>query len=258
MYAPINGSLTPLPFEETMSFLPGQYDFVVSATVGTDMYYSRLHLNVSTEHDQDLLLSPGHKVSGSITVLDDQGKGTEVPGLVCKLSSDSPFAQSFNASSPSKGCLGSSYSSGHYYLGLAGMPQDAYVVAAKIDDKDVLAEGISLTADTDLQVVVKTSGSSLEGIVSNAAQKNIANAVVALVPDVPLRAAGVLYRSAVSDINGNYQLRGIAPGNYHLFAWSNLEGAAYRNVEFMKEFNDLGTPVQIDGPHEAINITILN
>ena len=74
----------------------------------------------------------------------------------------------------------------------------------------------------------------------------VPDAVVALVPDAPLRNAGLLYRSGTTDINGKYQLRGVAPGSYKIFAWTELEGAAYRNAEFMQRFDTTGTSVRID------------
>lgn len=80
----------------------------------------------------------------------------------------------------------------------------------------------------------------MRGKVQNAEGITIPDAVVTIVPDAPFQKAGPLYRSSTSDINGNFELRGISPRNYHLFAWSDLEGAGYRNAEFMKEFEDKG------------------
>ena len=74
----------------------------------------------------------------------------------------------------------------------------------------------------------------------------LSHAVVALVPDSPMPSAGPLYRSDISDIRGLFELRGIAPGSYRLFAWTELEGAAYRNPQFMKEFEERGMPVRIE------------
>jgi hypothetical protein len=73
----------------------------------------------------------------------------------------------------------------------------------------------------------------------------LADAVVVLVPDPPLRSAGLRYRTAISDVNGKFELRGIAPGSYHLFAWTELEGAAYRNADFMKDFEGKGVPIKV-------------
>ena len=54
----------------------------------------------------------------------------------------------------------------------------------------------------------------------------------------------MLFRS-IADPNGRFEIHGIAPGSYKLFAWPELEGAAYRNADFMQEFEQRGKPVKI-------------
>src|SRR5262249_42767287 len=89
-------------------------------------------------------------------------------------------------------------------------------------------------------------GAVITGVVKNSKDERISDAVVALVPDVPMRAAGPLYRTGISDINGGFELRAIAPAAYHLFAWSELEVAAYRNAECIKPFEERGVPVRVE------------
>jgi hypothetical protein len=47
----------------------------------------------------------------------------------------------------------------------------------------------------------------------------------------------------VTDSNGAFTIQGITPGSYHLFAWPELEGAAYRNAAFMRRYEGKGEPV---------------
>jgi hypothetical protein len=94
--------------------------------------------------------------------------------------------------------------------------------------------------------VLRSPGGVVEGIVRGAKGEKLSDAVVVLVPDAPLRSADVLYRSVISDVSGRYQLRGVAPGSYHLFAWTELEGAAYRNEQFLKEFEEKSRAVRIE------------
>jgi hypothetical protein len=81
-------------------------------------------------------------------------------------------------------------------------------------------------------------------------------AVVAVVPDTPYRATPLRFRSVVTDSDGQYEIHGIAPGSYKLFAWTELEGAAYLNAEFMKEFEDRGKVVKAEkGAHLETDLT---
>jgi len=69
----------------------------------------------------------------------------------------------------------------------------------------------------------------------------------------------ILEAGIISDVNGKYELRGIAPGSYHLFAWTELEGGAYRNADFMKEFEGMGTPIKIEAEgRRSQNVQVIN
>ena len=65
----------------------------------------------------------------------------------------------------------------------------------------------------------------------------------ALMPDD--RGQKALMISRNTDANGVFEIKA-APGSYHLYAWMELDGAAYRNEEFMKKCDDRGTAVRID------------
>jgi hypothetical protein len=109
-----------------------------------------------------------------------------------------------------------------------------------------LRESIRVQGDMDIDIVLATSSAQVKGVVSDASGEKLSDAIVALVPDGSLRSAADLYRSVVSDRNGQFQIQGIAPGSYHLFAWSDLQGAAYRNSEFMKKYDGNGVALKIE------------
>jgi hypothetical protein len=199
-------------------------------------------------------MSNGIRVSGNIAAVDANGKSADISGLLCVLHSDLPHIES-----SAKGCFGKQFSSGLYQLEVTGMPADAYIESAEASGKDILAHGLQLDADTEIKVVIRTLGGKLDGIVKDAAGMALPEAAVALAPDEPLRGAGSFYRFVNSDIHGKYQLRGIAPGSYHLFAWKELDGAAYRNAEFMKPFEGRGMPVQMEhGGHLVMDLKSLD
>jgi hypothetical protein len=145
---------------------------------------------------------------------------------------------------------------GLYRLELPSMPLDSFVLSATAGGQDVLRDGLRVYGDIELEVVLATPGATIAGVVRGGKGVKLSDAVVALVPDGPLRNAGHLYRTGISDVNGNFELRGIAPGSYHLFAWPELEGAAYRNAEFMKEFDERGKAILIEkGARISMDVT---
>jgi hypothetical protein len=232
----------------TVSLVPGFYDMVVATgMLGRQSLFARLSLQVGdSEIEQQVSLRSGFRLTTSLA-MEEVGGQRPVTGVRCQLYQESPYA------------LVNCYQDqlvvpGLYRLELTP-PEDAYIVSATVSDRDVLRDGLELQTDTELQIVLATPGAVLTGKVSSTSGESLPDAVVALVPDAPLRNAGPLYRSGASDQNGSFELRGVAPGSYRLFAWPELEGAAYRDAPFMKQFEDGGKAVKIERP-ERISVDI--
>jgi hypothetical protein len=252
-----------------MSFAPGHYDlFVGSVPVGIsrpgrpvpDALFGTISLDVGDSPiDREVVMSRGLRVNGNATLVNEAGIRSPVTmfppsgGLMCRLISDSDPSRVIGGSV----CFGMQFPAGKYRLELGELPPDQYVQSVSIGNRDVLAEGIQLQGDVEMQIVLATPGAILEGVVKDAAGETLSDAVVVLVPDQPYRLnGGLLYRSTISDVSGNFELRGVAPGNYHLFAWPDLEGAAYRNAEFMKKYEDKGKAIRIEkGSRSVTEVT---
>ena len=108
------------------------------------------------------------------------------------------------------------------------------------------------------EVVIGESGGTIDGHVLDSENRTIVDGIVVLIPD-ELQAKNHLYRTANTDQNSKFIIRGIAPGAYHLYAWRELEGAAYRNADYMKSFEGQGMAVKVEADgHLAIDIKILD
>jgi hypothetical protein len=66
-----------------------------------------------------------------------------------------------------------------------------------------------------------------------------------LVPDAARRQRADLYQSTSSDDSGRFQFRGIAPGDYSLFAWEDIENRLWQDPEFIRRHEASGKPVGI-------------
>jgi hypothetical protein len=133
-----------------------------------------------------------------------------------------------------------------YWLDLTQLPAGTHVREVTIGGKDVRKGPIRIDGDTDIDIVFSSSKAVVKGFVRDAAGEKLPDAIVALVPDGLLRNAADLYRNVITDVKGGFEIQGIAPGSYHLFAWPDLPGAAYRNAEFMKKYDDSGIPLTIE------------
>jgi hypothetical protein len=65
-----------------------------------------------------------------------------------------------------------------------------------------------------------------------------AGATVVLVPQTPRRPD--LFKTAMSDAGGNFAFRGVAPGDYKVFAWEQVPNNAWMNQDFMRKYDALG------------------
>jgi hypothetical protein len=141
-----------------------------------------------------------------------------------------------------------------YTLEFTGLATDAYIARLSDDYVDVLEDGIEVkSTDVQLDGLISFAGGSLEGTITGAHR-----ATVALIPN-PQDRAKHLYRTAITDENGQFTIPAIAPGSYRLFAWSKLNGAAYKNAEFMKQYEARGAPVVIQkSGRSRIEATLLD
>jgi hypothetical protein len=139
-----------------------------------------------------------------------------------------------------------------YKLTFPRLPATMYVRSAAVSGHDVLRESIRVEGDMEIDIVLATSSALVKGVVHDAGGEKLSDAIVALVPDGSLRSAADLYRSVISDRNGQFQMQGIAPGSYHLFAWADLQGAAYRNADFMKKYEGAGAALKIEKSSQIV------
>jgi hypothetical protein len=138
------------------------------------------------------------------------------------------------------------YADGDYRVSVFGLPEDAYVKAAYMGSRDVLNEPLHLTgAVRPLEIVVSANGGRVEGAVTDIKSNPFPGARVVLVPDEARRKRQELYKSGNTDQYGRFNLRGVTPGAYTIYAWESLDGDAYVDPDFLKAYADAGKPVRV-------------
>jgi len=130
----------------------------------------------------------------------------------------------------------------------------------RMGNTDVLDAGLHLMSapENPLEIAIGTNAGRVNGIVVNPRQEPLSNRTVALVPDVRLRHRSDLYKVATTDRSGRFQIRGITPGNYQLFAWENVETGAWQDSEFIRAYEGRGRVIQInEGSDESLQLTVI-
>src|SRR5262249_18323292 len=97
-----------------------------------------------------------------------------------------------------------------------------------------------------LEVALSTKGGLIEGTIVDKEQKPMPGGQAVLVPEGQ-RDRRDLFRPSIADQNGHFTMRNIAPGDYKLFAWEDLEPGAYYDPDLIRKYEALGTPVTVSG-----------
>lgn len=124
---------------------------------------------------------------------------------------------------------------------------DLVVRSIRSEDTDVLQDGLAVThsGKMPLEIVLARDGGQAEGTVLDKEDKPAAGAIVVLMPEAGLRFRHDLYRQIETDQYGRFQFKTIAPGDYRLFAWDDVEPGIWFDPDFLKDIEARGEAVTV-------------
>jgi hypothetical protein len=130
---------------------------------------------------------------------------------------------------------------------IAGLPQDMYLADVRQNAQSVFDTGFDVNSGNTapLEIVLGVGAGTVTGVVVDGPTKVVAGATVVLVPETKRRSNRALYVSAISDASGLFTLRGVAPGDYKVFAWESIPAYAHVNAAFMAKHEDRGKLVHV-------------
>jgi len=135
---------------------------------------------------------------------------------------------------------------GRFNFSVNGIPPSYYIADIRAGDMSIFDDGfVPDTYSGDIEVKVNSNGARVTGLVHDTEQKPYASARVILVPPPSRRQNILLYKSAMTDAQGTFDIEGIAPGEYKLFAWKAIPGMAYLNEDFMKKYESSGQSITV-------------
>jgi hypothetical protein len=146
-----------------------------------------------------------------------------------------------------------------YRISVYPLDGDAYLKQVVIGDKETVDGRVDFSSGIDatqIKVVVSINGAHIEGSVKDDKQQTTPRATVVLVPS-PTDATP-RYKSASTDQNGHFVLRGIAPGKYKLYAFDQIDSGAFYDVDYMKPFDGKGETVDVsEGDRLTRDLTLI-
>jgi hypothetical protein len=149
---------------------------------------------------------------------------------------------------------------GNFRVLLQQMPPDEYIKSMRMGSADVLNDGLRISGAPDalLEIVIGTNAGRIEGSVVDSRGTPLSNRTVVLVPDIRLRQRNDLYRVVSSDATGRFQMQGLAPGDYKLFSWENVESGAWKDTDFIQAYEGAGRRIRInEGSIENTQVAVI-
>jgi len=155
---------------------------------------------------------------------------------------------------------------------LGGMPPppqslrglDPYVKSVRVGSAEVLEAGFTLAAGVEgltMDVVLGVNAGAVEGRVLNKQNQPVDAAVVGLLP-AALAARGFrtdMYKTTSSDASGKFEIRGLPPGDYKVFAWEDIDKAAIIDQDFIRLHENQGTTIHVDeGAKVGVEVAVIS
>ncbi len=126
---------------------------------------------------------------------------------------------------------------------------DAFLQSIGYAEQDCLIRDIEIQPNSKgtLKMVVAAKGGSVAGTVRSmaVAAQPMEGAAVLLVPQGALSGVASYIKTAICDAAGRYALRGIAPGQYRIYAFEDMDPMAYRDPDFLNGLNGKGREISV-------------
>jgi hypothetical protein len=145
-------------------------------------------------------------------------------------------------------------------LQVSGISKDCYVKQIMFGKRIVKDDVISVAKGVNpaLEVTVSSRGARMQGSVADKDGLPAAGVWDVAVPDEARRTTLRLFKSQTTDQYGNFDLHGLAPGEYKLFAWEGVENNAWEDEGFLKPFEPQGAKLEVrDVVSTRVNLTAI-
>jgi hypothetical protein len=147
---------------------------------------------------------------------------------------------------------------GEYVVSVHGLPADYYIKDVRTDDHDALDRLlVSGRPRGTLSVVLGPAGGRVDGVVVDDRGRAVPGVQAALIPAKrPARAD--LYKTAITDGSGRFDIRGIPPGDYRVLAWESLEAFGYFDEDVARLSEPYGVSLRISGaPAQRVEVKVI-
>lgn len=136
---------------------------------------------------------------------------------------------------------------GRYTVGTSFLPEGQYLAAATYNNVDVLGRRFPIQGTTDgrLDLVLDGPAGKLSGVVVDAKSEPVGSATVVLLPPIDRRDTLDSSFVARTDQTGRFTIDRVAPGDYTVLALEVMPQYAYKNADWIKNYETRGVHVNV-------------
>jgi len=142
-----------------------------------------------------------------------------------------------------------------YRVSVNQPPDGTYVKSIRFGGEEVLEAGVNLVRRAAFEVILSNKAASVAGVVNNDKGEPMANATVVLIPDEARRSQPQLFRVVPTDQAGRFSLRGVAPGNYRVVAWEEIESGLWMAPDFLATLERKGESIRAE-PSGSVSVQL--
>jgi hypothetical protein len=247
---------------EIAEVIPGSYYLVAETRVGEQQYFARMRLDVGELgiNGVSMPLRPGISVPGKIS-LDGQPPSAFQMGQVrVSLTTSDELLGASGRAAPVSGdgtFTLTNVPPMDYRVRVAGLPDGAYLMAARVGGADALEQPFVVTGDS-LQLRISFNAGQVQGGVLDASGNPVSGVLAALVPDGNRRQRPDLFFSTQTDETGHFNFAGVPPGSYKVFAWEDIPDGACQDPDFIRHYEDRGKSVEAEaGRLVSVDVSLI-
>jgi hypothetical protein len=135
---------------------------------------------------------------------------------------------------------------GEYRLVVNGLGNAMYIKEAHLGQLDVLQPGFTINPPMNgtLEITLGSNPGQVTGTVSDPTTRPVSGIQAVLIPDQN-RTRQDLYKTALTDQEGRFTIRGVTPGDYRVFAWEDIEPFSYFDTAILSQYEQQGKLVHI-------------
>jgi hypothetical protein len=238
------------PFE-IANVLPGSYDLVAVFNGNSSApAFARTVIDVRNQDVGGLVMTirAGMQVRGSVTVDGSAPKAGSVRMALTPADALRRVGVALPATIAPDGSFNIEQGcpDGHFRMSVAPLSGDFYVEDIRQGASSIYDAGFEIRGQNPdpIQVIIKSGAGTFDGTVQDASGKPVIGGTVAFVP-ASRRQNDALYYMSRSDSTGAFTIRGIAPGDYKMFAWDVMPPGAYTNAAFLEKYEERAVAVTI-------------